>query len=243
MFLITNLASLTVSSCKIPTNIDPTFPVITGAALVDSINPCAITVLLILIAALMISADKKKVLWTGLVFSLGLFVAYFVLGLGLATFFKLFALAKIFHIIVGIFAILVGIYSLKNAYNPPKDNVCVGGVCASDSRSAQILAKVTSLPAAFFAGVIITLIELPCTGGPYLFALGCLSKLPKFQMILYLIYYNFIFILPLLVITLLIFGGFASIEKTSKWKKKNYKMLNLITGIIMIALGIWVILS
>ena len=38
------------------------FSVITCAALLDSINPCAIAVLLILIATLSVSADKKRVI-------------------------------------------------------------------------------------------------------------------------------------------------------------------------------------
>ncbi len=238
-----SLINFASSTCQPAQTLAPTFPVITGAALADSINPCAITVLLILIAALMVSANKSKVLATGLVFALGLFVAYFLLGLGLATFLSLFAWAKIFHIIIGIFAILVGLWSIKNFFFPPIKKVCVGGVCAADSRTAQILSKVTSLPGAFLAGIVITVFELPCTGGPYFFALGYLSSLPKISILGYLLYYNFIFILPLIIITFLIYYGFVSIEKAAKWKERNYRILNLAIGILMIALGIWVIFS
>jgi len=102
---------------------------------------------------------------------------------------------------------------------------------------------VTSLPGAFLAGLIITVFELPCTGGPYIFALGCLSSLPKIPLLGYLLYYNFIFILPLIIITFLIYYGFVSIERAAKWKERNYRILNLAIGILMIALGIWVILT
>lgn len=220
-----------------------TFPIITGAALIDSINPCAIAVLLILIAALVTSANKKKVISTGMVFILGLFIAYFMFGFGLFSAMRFISYARIFHIIIGIFAILVGLWNIKNFFSPPAKTVCVGGICASNSTTARILSKVTSLPGAFIAGIIITIIELPCTGGPYIFAIGYLSSLSKVAILSYLIYYNIIFVLPLVVITLLIYFGFVSIEKTSKWKERNYRILNLITGLLMIGLGIWVLLS
>jgi len=90
---------------------------------------------------------------------------------------------------------------------------------------------------------VITLFELPCTDGPYIFALGYLSSLSKITILPYLLYYNFLFVLPLLVITILIYAGFASIEKAAAWKERNLRILNLITGLLMIGLGIWVIIS
>lgn len=57
-----------------------------GAALVDSINPCAIAVILLLFGGLMIfedAEDRRRVLRTGLAFTAGLFLAYLIFGLGL----------------------------------------------------------------------------------------------------------------------------------------------------------------
>lgn len=231
--------------CGLPASITTTdFSVITCAALLDSINPCAIAVLLILIATLTVSNDKKRVLFSGLAFILGLFAAYFIFGLGLVRALSFFQnYARIFHLGVGIFAILAGFYSLKNFFWPPKDTVCVAGVCASDSRTARILAKITSPISAFIAGLIVTLIELPCTGGPYFFALGYLSTLPKYITLPLLLYYNLLFVLPLLIITLLIYFGYATIDKTAHWKERNFRRINLAAGLLMIGLGIWVILA
>lgn len=232
-------------TCEVGSEITTaSFSVVSIAALLDSINPCAIAVLLILIATLTVSSVKKRALFTGLSFIAGLFVAYFVFGIGLASGLRFFTrYALIFHLVIGIFAIGVGFYYIKQFIWPPKNTVCVAGVCASDSRTARILAKITSIPSAFIAGLIISVIELPCTGGPYFFALGVLSTLPKTILIPWLLYYNLVFVLPLLVITLLIYFGYASIEKTSKWKEKNFRTINLIAGLLMIGLGIWVVLS
>jgi cytochrome c biogenesis protein CcdA len=52
-----------------------------------------------------------------------------------------------------------------------------------------------------------------------------------------LAFYNLVFILPLLVVTFLVFRGFTTIESADKWKEKHIRKLHLIAGIVMIALG------
>ena len=54
-----------------------------GAAFVDSINPCAIAVLLILMGALLASGDKKRALKAGISFTISIYIIYFLFGLGL----------------------------------------------------------------------------------------------------------------------------------------------------------------
>ena len=223
----------------------PSILVITGAALVDSINPCAMAVILILLAALMFAGQKKRVLKTGFSFILGLYISYFAFGIGLFSALRFIAYAQIFHLILGTFAILVGLYFVKNFFFPPKEakKVCIGGICAENSFTARLLSRVTSPLGALLAGIIITLFELPCTGGPYIFCLGYLASFPKISLIPLLLYYNLIFVLPLVIITCLIYFGYSSVEKAAAWKDKNLKILNLIVGLVMVGLGIWVILS
>ena len=88
-----------------------------------------------------------------------------------------------------------------------------------------------------------TLIELPCTGGPYFFALGILAKwglTPQFFAFLFL--YNLIFISPLIVIAILVYLGKLSVEKASDWQARNSKRLHLAAGVLMLVAGIAVLL-
>jgi len=238
-----NLFSSTCAQPSCTENIIPTFPIITGAAFVDSINPCAITVLLILLATLLTTKNKIKVLQIGLSFILALFIAYFLLGIGLFKIIDLFAAAKIFHIIIGIAAIVIGIFNIKDYFWYGG-----GGFVMEIPRSwrpalQKILKSVTSPIGAFLIGFLVTLFELPCTGGPYIFVLGLLAENSSWiQIIPILLYYNFVFVLPLVVITILIYFGFSTAEKTTAWKDRNIRLLHLIAGIIMIILGTWVLL-
>ena len=93
-------------------------------------------------------------------------------------------------------------------------------------------------------GSVVTLIELPCTGGPYFFALGILAKwglTPQF--FAYLFLYNLIFISPLILISVLVYLGKLTVEKASDWQARNSKRLHLIAGVLMLAAGIAVLLT
>jgi len=71
-----------------------TLPVVVTAALLDSVNPCAVAVLLTFVAATLVLAKRTSaqglaarwLLWrTGLVYLAGVFVTYLGLGLGLPS--------------------------------------------------------------------------------------------------------------------------------------------------------------
>lgn len=215
---------------------------ITGAAVVDSINPCAIAVLLILLTALMVGAnDKKKSLLGGLLFTLSVYITYLLFGLGLIKIISLAGWADFIGKIVGVLAIIIGLANLKDFFYYGG-----GGFVMEIPRSwrptlKKLLSSVTSPLGAFLIGFVVTMFELPCTGGPYFFVLGLLAESYNWHQILpLLMYYNLVFVAPLLVIVLAVYFGISSIKKAEEWKDKNIKVLHLIGGIIMLLLGIWV---
>lgn len=217
---------------------------IMGLAIVDAINPCAIAIMVIVLVSLLTKniEDRKKVLIGGFFFILAVFILYFLYGLIMIQFFS--------HIIpetgkfssyifkgFGIFAIILGIFNLKDFlfYRP--------GTFGTEMpmklrpRAKQLIKKITSPKGAFFIGIIVTFFLLPCTIGPYIIASGKLSVLHFFKTIPYLLFYNLIFILPMVGITLLIYFGLTTVDKVSGWKEKNIKYLHLVEAIILIILG------
>lgn len=231
-----------LEACVVPPVLESvSIPIITSAALVDSINPCAIAVLLILLGSLLTTTDNKRAIITGLSFTIGLFIAYFLAGLGLFHALSFAFLAKWIHLIIGILAILIGLSNIKDFF------WYGGGGFVTEIPNRwrpslkSFLKKITSPLSAFFAGFIVIFFELPCTGGPYLFTIGYMATLPKVSIIPILLYYNLIFVLPLIIITALIYFGYSNIGKATDWKDKNIRLLHLISGIIMLVLGIWII--
>lgn len=212
---------------------------IIGAAFVDSINPCAIAVLLILLGALIATGDKKRALKAGIAFTVSIYLAYFLFGLGLFSALQITGISFWFFKAIGILAIIIGLANLKDFFW-----YGAGGFVMEVPRSwrpklKSILSNVTSPFGAFLTGFIVCLFELPCTGGPYIVILGLLAeKMTLFDSIPLLGLYNLVFVLPLITLTLAIYFGFANTEKTNEWKEKNLRNLHLIAGIIMLVLGL-----
>ena len=218
---------------------------IIGLAFVDAINPCALAVMVIVLMALLTQnpEKKKQVLFGGLAFTLAVFILYFLYGLIMIQFFShvIPETGNFSHYIFrgfGVFAILLGILNIKDffAYKP-------GGLGTEmpmkmRPRVKQIIKNITSPKGAFFVGLIVTLFLLPCTIGPYIIASGKLSVLHFFQTIPWLLIYNLIFIIPMIIITLIIYFGLTTVDKVSGWKETNIKYLHLVEGLILTILGI-----
>ena len=216
---------------------------VTGAALVDSINPCAIAVLLILLSALLAAGEKSRALKAGLAFTISIYISYFLFGLGLFKIIQISGVSYSFYKLVGFLAIIVGLFNIKDWVKHGSLGFVMEIPMSWRPTLKGLLKKVTSPIGAFLMGFVVCLFELPCTGGPYIVILGLLAeKTTQLAAIPILLFYNLVFILPLLVITYLVFRGFTSIEEADKWKQKNLRKLHLIAGIVMIALGV-VILS
>ena len=90
-------------------------------------------------------------------------------------------------------------------------------------------------------GAFVALVELPCTGGPYLAITAILAKSFDMQAMVYLLIYNGIFVAPLLAILLLIYFG-SSTMRLKQWRQKKRKWMNLSSGLLMISLGTLLIL-
>jgi len=210
-----------------------------GAALVDSINPCAIAVLLILMGALLIAGNKKKAIKSGFAFTISIYISYFLFGLGLFSAIQISGLSYWFYKIIGILAILIGLANIKDYFWYGGGGFVMEIPRDWRPKLKEMLGKVTSPFGAFLMGFIVCLFELPCTGGPYIVILGLLAdKMTLWASIPLLLLYDLVFILPLIVITLLIYFGFANVENATKWKDNNLKVLHLVAGVIMLVLGI-----
>ena len=149
--------------------IDVTWTAVIGTALVDSINPCAIGVLVLLISTLLALSRQKRrhmMLATGLIYIIAVYITYFLAGIGLLLFIQRFNLAEPLSVIVGSVVILLGIIEAKDFFWYGKGISLRIPVRRAEQVKKMI--KNISLPTAIILGVFVAAVELPCTGGPYL---------------------------------------------------------------------------
>lgn len=213
------------------------FPLVTVAALIDSINPCAFSVLLLTIAFLLsIGKMRANILRVGLVYILGLFTVYIAIGLGLLHALHIFNTPHFMAKVGAILLLVLGGINLVNEFFP-RFPIKLRIPHAAHHKMAVLMEK-GSAPTAFVLGILVGLCEFPCTGGPYLMVLGLLhDKATYIKGLGYLVYYNLLFVLPLVVI-LAIASDRGLLEKVQTWQKKERKGMRLWGGIAMVALGI-----
>jgi len=211
-------------------------PMVVVSSLIDAINPCAFSVLLLTIAFLYsLGKLKGNVLRIGGIYILGIFIAYISIGLGLLQGFHLFDAPGFMGKLGAILIISLGAINIAGSLWPsfpirlkiPK---------VSHKKIATLMEK-ASMPTAFMLGILVGICEFPCTGGPYLMVIGLLyDQATYLSGVGYLLLYNILFVLPL-VLVLLIAGDSMALDKVQNWRKTNLKNTKLIGGIIMIILG------
>tara|TARA_Y100000310_G_scaffold28141_1_gene26787 strand:+ start:2452 stop:3168 length:717 start_codon:yes stop_codon:yes gene_type:complete len=219
----------------------PALPIVITTALVDSVNPCAIGVLILLISTLLgLSSNKKKMLMIGIIYILAVYITYLLAGLGLLTFLQIYDIAEPLGITVGAIIILLGLVEIKDFWWYGRGFSLT--IPASKIKTIKDYARRATLPAAIILGMFVAAVELPCTGGPYLAIILVLEKIGLNSTVLgYLMLYNLIFVLPLILIVLMVYFG-ANVVKIKQWKQAKRKWMRLATGLVMVALGILLIL-
>ncbi len=216
-------------------------PLILISALIDSINPCAFSILILTIAFLFsIGQLRSKIIQIGGVYIFGIFLAYILIGLGILQAFHLFNTPQFMGKLGAFLLILLGSINLINEFNPAFP-IKLRIPASAHHKMAQLIDK-GSMPAAFGLGALVGICEFPCTGGPYLMVLGLLHDQATYIKGLgYLLLYNLIFVLPLVII-LFLAGNEKITEKIQLWQGKERGLMRFGGGLAMIALGVVILI-
>ncbi len=212
-------------------------PVIALSALIDSINPCAISVLFLTITFLFsLGKNRKFVLLSGGVYILAIAIVYTLIGLGALKALQFLNAPNIMAKVGASILLLYSVISLINEFFP---NFPIKLKIPASTHAT--LAKVMnrgSVPAFFVLGALVALFEFPCTGGPYLFVLTLLHDYATFwKGFWYLIMYNFIFVLPLILILAFATNRFM-IEKIDKLRRLETKKARVVLLLFLIVFGL-----
>jgi len=216
-------------------------PIVCAAALIDCVNPCAFSVLLLTIAFLIsLGALRLNIIKVGAAYIAGIFIVYFLIGLGLLKAFSILGVPNIMSKIGAVILIAVGLINLINVFW--KKFPLKLKIPSSSHRGIARLVEKGSIAAAFFLGALVGVCEFPCTGGPYFSILGLLhDKATYMKGAWYLVIYNLIFIAPLFII-LFIASEKKLLEKVEELKKKHSARMRLWSGLAMVGLGIIIFL-
>ncbi|HEX2916389.1 MAG TPA: GAP family protein [Chloroflexia bacterium] len=230
-----------------------TLPAVVGAALIDSLNPCAFALLLVFVATMLGMIQRKVesnsewlarrwLLSRGGVYILGIFLTYLALGFGLLGFLQLAQALSSNHLVgrlAALFALGLGLVAFQEAMLPEWGSRLSAHVNMPKVR--QLVSK-ASWPALFGAGVLIGLCTVPCSGAVYLAVLALLStQATLFEGIAYLALYNLVFVAPLVVI-LGLTSSPAVYRRLGRWQLHKRIYLKLGTAVMAIGVGLLTLL-
>lgn len=230
---------------------DLTLGIIVSAALLDSINPCVFGVLIFLIAFMMKAFKSTgRMLLGGLLYTLVVYITYLLIGFGILKFALSTGISSTFYWIAALIAIAAGFFEIKDYFWYGKGfslQMIPGGAARIKAYTNWIAKMEGRHPALLYLttavlGVFVVLVELPCTGAPYLAILGLLSKGSYASAVPLLLLYNFVFILPLIFIIILAYLGTSS-EKLEELRKEHRGLMRLGIGLFLIILGFYMIYS
>lgn len=214
----------------------PILPVVLISGFIDSFNPCAISLLLIYISMMFtLQKDRKEIFYFGLTYVISIYITYLLIGLGLlraGTLFTTYPISKIGAVLV-IFFGLVNIkeYFFPNAPFSVRIPLKIRAIVSKYAYQATIASAV-------IVGILIGLYEFPCSGAIYLAVISLLSSQTSFMVGLgYLLLYNVMFILPLILIFVAATNKITT-EKYINLQEKHGRKLHLFLAFAMIILGV-----
>jgi hypothetical protein len=212
-------------------------------AFVDGFNPCSLWVLSILLALVIHSGSRKKILIVGLTF---LLVTAAVYGLFIAGLFKVFTFVGFLgwiRVVVAVIALGFAAINIKDYFwfkegvsltvsdkHKPKIYQDIRGLMAPGKSSLALIGATVAL------ALGIALVELPCTAGfPVLWTnLLAAQQVDTLTFALLLGLYMLIYLLD----ELIVFGTVVVTLKASKLEEKHGRVLKLVGGLVMLALAV-----
>ena len=219
----------------------PALTTVIVTAAIDSINPCAIGVLILMISILLGSKKSTgRLLYFGFLYITSVLVVYFLAGLGLIYFFSKIplVLTEYISISVGVLIIFAGLLEIKDFFWYGKWFSLE--IPYYFSKKIDKYASNVSTIGVILVGAFVSGVELPCTGAPYLAITTLLSQYFDFTAFLLLIFYNIIFVMPLIVILLLVAAG-KRLYDIKKWKHENRPYMRFLVGLLLVGMG-WLLI-
>ncbi len=217
--------------------------------LVDGINPCAFTVLILFVTAMLatlqvsssadLRAARARIIGMGSVYIADVFLTYLGLGIGLLATSAIFSRFHAPARIGALMAIGMRLWMLKDFFLPD-----VGLRLAAPKIVGQWTvdaARKMTIPALIVGGFLIGLCTVPCSGAVYLAVLSLLamqsSALIGFG---YLALYNLMFILPLVAL-LIAASARPTLNKLAHWNLHHKEWVRLALGSGVVVMGILIL--
>ena len=232
------------------------FFTLVAAGLIDGVNPCAFATLLFLVSYLAVTGQgRRQVLLAGGAFTFGVFITYMALGFGLyqlvSVLTRFSIVAKVLYGITAAVALVLAGLSLHDFVQARRGDTSAMALRLPTRLRRWINATIrervrpgTTALAALAVGVVVSGVELVCTGQVYLPTIMFVASRPELRVSALgaLTLYNLAFILPLVGVFAFAAYGTGS-QKLHGLLGKHTSAIKLLTAAVLVGLAIWLIIQ
>ncbi len=215
--------------------------------LLDGFNPCSMWVLLLMLSLLAPLNDRRRMFAVAGTFVAVQGIAYFLFLAAWLNLFLLVGLSRISEIVIALLALFAGAVNLKDFFafgrglslSIPQS--AKPGIYERMRRILQAKELTAAIVATIVLGVLVQLVELMCTSGfPALFTrILTLRELDGASYYGYLVLYDIAYMLDDLLILAV---GVVTLSQR-RLQEKEGRMLKLLSGVVMLGLGVYLLLA
>ena len=225
-----------------------------AAGLIDGLNPCAFATVIFFVSYMAVAGRKgREIIFVGGAFTLGVFLAYLLIGLGLLSALGslafLTAVTKVLYLVTAVTCLVFAALNARDFLRIQRGGLAEMGLQLPGFLKERVRRTIREgarvrryVLAAFVSGFVISLYEVVCTGQIYLPTLVFVAGVPELraQATLYLVLYNLAFILPLVVVFLLAYFGTTSKDLT-RFLQRRAGLVKLLMAAVFVVLGGWMV--
>jgi thiol-disulfide isomerase/thioredoxin len=224
---------------------------VTVSGLIDGINPCAFASIIFFISYLtLIKRKGREILWVGGIFTLSVFLTYFLIGTGalkmITSLSFLPLVRKIFVLVTAVLALILGVVSLYDYLQFKKKGTTKDAKLQLPSFLKNMIHSAVRknvrlsnyILMAAVTGFIVSLLELACTGQVYLPTIMFISTIPelKANALFYLFFYNLMFVVPLVLVFSFTYWGTTSAQWATL-TQKNFGKIKMAMTLLFFGLA------
>lgn len=233
------------------------------AGLLDSINPCAIAMLLMFVSMVSPIKNQKVLIKVSLSYILGIFVMYFLIGFALLGLMRQFsaqisAVQSILYIAFGLLSLGLAALTLNDFFAARRadygqiKNQLPNRIKKFNRRFMERFTHVlesdgqdkgwllTIIP--FFIGLVIAVTEAACTGQVYGLILISIRSAQPTTGILYLLLFNLLFVTPLMIISVIAVRA-KSTAGIAMFVNDHLATIKILTAGFFLAMAIYFIIN
>jgi cytochrome c biogenesis protein CcdA len=223
--------------------------------LVDGINPCAFATIVFFVSYLsLIERKGRDTILVGVAFTLAVFLSYLAFGMVLR---EILAgviqrvgsvLRSVLNVLIALLCLVLAMFSYSDFRKARRGRVKDMALRLPDKLRRWVNATIrrsmqarTFVIAAFVTGVVVSFIELTCTGQVYVpIILGLSRPGYRAQSLLALVVYCLAFVVPLVVVFVGSYMGTSS-QRLGLLLRRHTANVKLATALVFLGIGAWLV--